>query len=61
MIVTSITANSGPRKRNRSRANAYAVSEQLSTFPTIAAPATMKELRKSVPNETAPRAFQPSG
>ncbi len=57
MIVAIMNANSGPRIRNRSRANAYAASEQLMTLPRTAPPAISRELVSSRVTETP---FTPS-
>ena len=57
MIVAIMNAKSGPRKRNRSRAKAYAASEQLSTLPMTAPPAMNSELPSSCHTETS---FTPS-
>ncbi len=47
MIVASMNANSGPRSRNRRRANAYPASEQLRTLAAAHPAETRIELTKN--------------
>jgi hypothetical protein len=54
MMVASMNANSGPRSRNRSRANAKAASVHEMRLPSTDRPATATELKKNRHTDTPP-------